>query len=211
MIYAVLAGIPEVAVILFAWSRYGILTWSKESVRKISVLSLILTALSVTMNVLMYRQQYRPVTCINLMIVFTVLAAAAGIDYKKQIIPNRLILAGLACRVILLGAEFIMYPDTARQSLLMSCAGMLFGLLLLLILSFLTRRGIGYGDVKLFAWLGLCIGVMDLYNVLFYSVLFAAITGIFLLAAKKADKKQKMPFAPFVFMGSYVVFIMALL
>lgn len=211
MIFAVLAGLPEAAVIIYIWVRYGIIAYNRENRRKIAVLSLCTFVLSVLMNVLMYGKQYRPITCINLMIIYTILTIAAGIDYKKHIIPNRLILVGIVCRIVLLVAEMFISPGTVRQSLLMSCAGMIFGLLLLLVLTFLTRHGIGYGDVKLFAWLGLCIGVMDLYYVLFYSVLFAAIAGTFLLVTKKADKKKKLPFAPFVFMGCYAVVMMSLL
>lgn len=211
MILAVLAGLPEAAVIIYAWVRYGIIAFDQDNRRRILMFSLGTFVPAVLMNALMYGKQYRPAACINLMIIYTILAIAAGIDYKKHIIPNRMILVGMICRVILLVAEMLMSPDTVRQSLLMSCAGMIFGLLLLLILSFLTRHGIGYGDVKLFAWLGFGIGVMDLYYVLFYSVLFAAIAGTILLVTKKADKKKKLPFAPFVLMGCYVVVMMSLL
>lgn len=211
MIYAVIAGILETIMIAFCWQHYKVIVWREEKKSKAGVLLVGTAVLAIILNGMLWQQQYRPTAYLNISIIFVILAIAAGIDYKSHIIPNRLLFVGILLRLLLLGAEAIWYPDYVKQSLLMSAAGFVFGLLLLLVLTLITRHGIGYGDVKLFAWLGLCLGMADLYYVLFYSVLFTAVAGIFLLLFKKADKKKKLPFAPFVFMGSYSVFMMLLL
>jgi len=209
MLYAVAFVVIEVLLIRYIWLRSGVL--EKQKGRVDLVASLGAGILAAIMNLLLFSGEQPLMKCINLMLVFTVLAMAAGIDYKKYLIPNKLILAGMAGRSLLLAAEAVESVDTIRQSLIMSGAGLIFGLFFMLFLTMITRHGIGYGDVKLFAWLGFCVGITDAYYVLFYSVLFAALAGAFLLIFKKADRKKKLPFAPFIFAGCYAVFVMSLI
>lgn len=209
MLYAVAFSVVEALLIRWVWFRNEVLINRKGKAD--IVLSLGTLILAAAMNILLFRGQYPILKCLNLMTVFTILALAAGIDYKKYLIPNKLIAAGFAVRLILLAAEAAVSRDTFKQSAVLSAAGLFLGLFLMLFLTFITRRGIGYGDVKLYAWLGFCVGIMDAYYILFYSVLFAALYGAFLLLFKKADKKKKLPFAPFIFTGCYAVFVMSLL
>ena len=209
MLYAVAFSAIQVLLIRYIWLRNGVLENGKG--RADFIVSFGLWILAVIMNLLLFSRQYELIKCINLMMIYVILAMAAGIDYKKYLIPNKLILAGMAGRVLLLAAEAIGNRDTIKYTLILSCTGLILGLFFMLFLTFITRRGIGYGDVKLFAWLGFSVGITDAYYILFYSVLFAAVTGVFLLAFHKADRKKKLPFAPFTFAGCYAVFVMSLL
>jgi len=209
MVYAVVFSVAEALLVRWIWLRNEVMRDRKGKAE--SVLSLGIFILAAAMNLLLFRGQYPILKCLNLMMVFTLLAIAAGIDYKKYLIPNKLIVAGLAGRLALLVAEAAAGSDGIMQSVLLSGAGLILGLILMLFLSLITRQGIGYGDVKLFAWLGFCVGITDAYYVLFYSVLFAALAGAFLLIFKKADRKKKLPFAPFIFAGCYAVFVMSLM
>lgn len=209
MLYASAFSVIQVLLIRYIWLRTGVLENRKGRVDLAASFGVGL--LAVVMNLLLFSRQYEPVKCINLMMIFVILSMAAGIDYKKYLIPNKLILAGMAGRVLLLVAEAVGNRYTIKYTLILSCIGLILGLFLMLFLTFITRRGIGYGDVKLFAWLGFSVGIMDAYYILFYSVLFAAVAGVFLLAFHKADRKKKLPFAPFIFAGCYAVFLMSLL
>lgn len=151
------------------------------------------------------RKGYSVITVLNLAIVFTILLAAAAVDFKYQKIPNSLVLAGFVGKSILMGIELIQKPECAVQILLMAAAGCIASFVLLLLLSALTRHGIGYGDVKLFAMIGYAMGIRDTYSILFYSAFFAACYGGYLLLVVKTGKEHKMPFAPFVFAGMYAV------
>ena len=209
MLYAAAFSAIQVLLIRYIWLRTGVIENGKGRIDLVASFGVGL--LAVILNLLLFNRQYEPVKCFNLMMIFVILAMAAGIDYKKYLIPNKLILAGMAGRVLLLAAEAVVNRDAVKYTLLLSCTGLILGLFFMLFLTFITRRGIGYGDVKLFAWLGFSVGIMDAYSILFYSVLFAAVTGVFLLAFHKADRKKKLPFAPFIFAGCYAVFVMSLL
>ena len=196
MLQGLLAGAVQMLVITGIWIKYDIVSLKKGGGKQRLALT-VMGVLTVLLNTLLFCREYRVNTVINIMAVHTIMAVLAGIDLKRKVIPNR---------VLLLVHEWIAYPETIQASLLNMTAGFFFGLIFLLLLSFVTRHGIGYGDVKMFAWLGFSVGLSDTYNILFYSVLAAAAAGVYLLLIKKADRKKELPFAPFVYAGCYLVF-----
>lgn len=81
-----------------------------------------------------------------------------------------------------------------------SAMGLLTGFVLLLTISLATNGGIGGGDIKLVALLGIPLGVSGLMTALVLSCLFALIH----LGIRKAYKKkaaENIPFAPYLFFG----------
>lgn len=126
---------------------------------------------------------------------------AGLIDLKYQVIPNKLLLVLLAISIVLLVAEAISSPAafglTAFGALLgaVVCGGMF------LVTNLLSRNSLGMGDVKLVLVLGITLGLDDTLGGLLWSLLFALIAGVVLMATKKAKLKTKMPMAPFFFLG----------
>ena len=197
MWYAVLFGIFETAAVLFCWDRYKVL--DKKAGLIVSVMGLM-----IFFHVLMLKKEYSILTQINLCSVLVLLCMIAMIDFRIHKIPNRLILIGLIVRTVLLMIDI-------RKQFMFAFVGLFFGLGIMLLLSVLTRHGIGYGDVKLFGWIGYALGLTDTYNVLFYSVLYAAMAGVYLIKIKKQGRKTKITFAPFVFLGTYSVCVIRFL
>ena len=72
-------------------------------------------------------------------------------------------------------------------------------------ISYLTKGGIGLGDVKLIAVIGLFVGLVNIFNILLFSTIFSGLLGIILLAFKIRDKKDSLPFAPFILIGTILV------
>ena len=77
--------------------------------------------------------------------------------------------------------------------------------LLLLAVSYLSRGGIGRGDCYVLSALGALLGVSGMLEVFVVAVLFAAIWSCILLISRKADRKTKMPFMPFMLAAWAVV------
>lgn len=205
-----LMGITQTLVIVGVWSKYNIISVQLKSGKQ-RLFLLAVGVLSVLLSILLLQQKYRVSIVINISVVYTIVAILAGIDFKKKIIPNKILGVGFLIRSLLLLYDWVVAPEIIWTVFLNAAAGFFFGLFFILLLSLITRHGIGYGDVKMFSWLGFCIGLADTYNILFYSVLTAAVTGVYFLLVKKADKKQELPFAPFVFIGCYLVFGMTFL
>ena len=81
-----------------------------------------------------------------------------------------------------------------------SAAGFLAGFVLLLAVSLARNGGIGGGDIKVVALLGILFGVSGLMATLALSCLYALIH----LGIRKAFKKkpaENIPFAPYLFFG----------
>ena len=64
---------------------------------------------------------------------------------------------------------------------------------------------IGGGDVKIFGVLGLFFGFESTLLILFIACLTSLLTSLTLFYFKKISKQTPLPFAPFIFLGSFIV------
>lgn len=103
-------------------------------------------------------------------------------DVKSQIIPNRLTASFFLSACLYQAAAYGM------QGLAAAAAGAAAGFIPLLALH--LCRGIGAGDVKLFAAIGAWSGIWPVLSLIFYSILFAGAIGICLLLANRPYGKK---------------------
>lgn len=143
---------------------------------------------------------------INLEIVYFVLLAASVVDLYVHKIPNSLLLVGMAARIIILILLCVRDWEYASRYIADSFFGVIIWLLLMLFISMISKQGVGYGDVKIFAYLGFTIGILETYYVLFYSSLLAALCSAYILLRKIGDRKKKIPFGPFICGGFLLVY-----
>src|SRR5262245_23435081 len=129
-----------------------------------------------------------------------VLLAAAVIDARHFIIPNRLV----ATSAIVFGAAIVLLRIAGQDvSVVRALLGALAygGGLLLLHLAY--PRGMGFGDVKFAGLLGLVLGSLGWAYVAvaaFAAVLSAGVAGVAVLAAG-GTRKSKLPFGVFMAFG----------
>ena len=126
----------------------------------------------------------------------------ATIDFKIKKIPNKLVLFLLCLRIFGIICEIIFDNQIWYTLLISSVLGMSVGAVTVLICLLISRGGIGAGDLKMFAVIGLFFGLQGLMEIMIYSLFFASIVGIVLLAARKAKFKSSLAMAPFMFIGS---------
>lgn len=129
---------------------------------------------------------------------------AAEIDFRKQIIPNRLILSGIGCRVILLLAEAVFERDTIVVSLCSEALGAVGIFLICMVFLLIMKNSIGMGDIKLFMVMGLYLGLYSMMNAIMSSLVLAFICAVGLLLTHKKGKRDSLPFAPAVLAGTYL-------
>jgi leader peptidase (prepilin peptidase)/N-methyltransferase len=122
-------------------------------------------------------------------------------DLKYQIIPDSMHTVLIICAV-LLRVLFIPF----KWGILAN--GIIDGFLVMLpilILFLATRgRGMGFGDVKLAFVIGILFGLKLGMIVLYFSFLFGAVVGIYLIAARKKKLKSKIAFGPFMVLAMFV-------
>ena len=140
---------------------------------------------------------------IKFMFLVPMLLSVFTIDYKKQIIPNRLNLTIFEVGLFFTFLHGINNMNSAIDLLL----GMLVGggifLLLTLIGGLLAgKEAMGFGDVKLMGALGLFFGVVNIIIITVLSFLLGAIISIILLIFKIKKSNEYIPFGPVIVISS---------
>lgn len=123
------------------------------------------------------------------------LVAAAFIDLEHYIIPNRLILAGLAGGVAL-------NLWTRDLTLFSAMLGTLVPAVFFLLLAMATRGGVGGGDIKLVAVIGLFLGWPWALLAVFLGALAGGVPALALLLTGRKKRKDPLPFGPFLALGT---------
>lgn len=83
---------------------------------------------------------------------------------------------------------------------LFGCAGILPGLLVLLISRF-TKESIGMGDGVILMCYGLCAGFIGSLGVWILALFFSSLFSIVCLIFRKLQRKSEIPFTPFMFLA----------
>ena len=128
------------------------------------------------------------------------LSAAAIIDIRKKRIPDKLVLAGTVA-----GLAFVLI-DPQREFLSSILGGATAGLVLLLI-HYITKGGLGLGDVKLFGCSGIFLGFERIISAMLISAVLSGLFSIVLICLNPDNKKSEIPFAPFILAGVLAVII----
>lgn len=130
-----------------------------------------------------------------------ILVPIAVIDFKEQIIPNKLLLIGMAFTVATIGVQIALNPDYVISVLGNAFIGLVAGGGIFFFASLFVKNGIGAGDIKMFLLLGFLLAFRGIFNVLLYSMVISAIYAIVLLISKKKTTKDELPLAPFTLVG----------
>lgn len=141
-------------------------------------------------------------------ILVPMLISVVVIDYKLQIIPNRLNLTMFEIGLIF---TFIYgFFDTAisiNMLLGMIAGGGIFLAITLLGGLIYGKEAMGLGDVKLMGALGLFFGLTNIIIIALLSFLIGAILSILLIVAKIKKMDEYIPFGPFIVIGTLITIL----
>lgn len=126
--------------------------------------------------------------------------AAMG-DFLNKRVPNRLVGWMAAAWALIMMPQLFFRTEEALRFLISGGLGFLMGGGLFLLVYFVSRGGLGGGDVKLMAAAGLYLGFQDVLQVMLYGSILAALTGGGLILMKKIDRKDAIPLVPFLYAG----------
>lgn len=141
----------------------------------------------------------KPFLYVKMVAMFFICAAAALTDYKRQIIPNLLILTGLGIRIVIYVLEFVYERDSFMSTLKNDGIGFLLGFVSLFVIAVIARGGLGFGDVKLFGVMGIMAGPAGMVITLILSLVLCSIASVILMAMHKKTIKSKLSMAPYIF------------
>ncbi|UCE97201.1 MAG: prepilin peptidase [Dehalococcoidia bacterium] len=121
------------------------------------------------------------------------------IDLEHHLILNKLIYPG-AIIAILFSA--LLSPLEIIPGIATAATGGGIGLGLFVLIVVLSRGGMGWGDVKMAALIGLIVGYPLIFVALLLAVISGGILAVILLVTKTKGRKQHVAFGPFLALGT---------
>jgi leader peptidase (prepilin peptidase)/N-methyltransferase len=140
---------------------------------------------------------------------FLFLAAAgvllAVIDLQHHLLPNRVVLPSIAIGAVLLLVAALAEQD--RDALLRAVLGSVVLFVVFLVLALISPSGLGFGDVKLAALLGLYLGWLGWGAVVVGGAagfVIQALLALGLLVSRRIGPRGELPFGPAMLLGALV-------
>jgi leader peptidase (prepilin peptidase)/N-methyltransferase len=133
----------------------------------------------------------------------SVALAAIDLDLKK--LPDRIVLPSIAVGIILLAVATIGTADWWMLVRGLIGGAALFAFYFAIVMAY--PKGMGFGDVKLAALLGLYLGWLGWGNLIvgaFAAFLLGGLFSIGLLIFRKANRKTTIPFGPWMLLGAWI-------
>jgi len=142
---------------------------------------------------------------IKYIILTPMLLSTFVIDYKMQIIPNRLNLRMFEIGLVIAFLFGISNIAITIDMLLGMVAGTAMFLIITLIGSlFYGKEAMGLGDIKFIGALGLYFGFTNIITISIIAFLIGAISGIVLIISKRKKSDEYMSFGPFIVISAFI-------
>lgn len=163
---------------------------------------------------LLYKFGIKDISTIKYIVLTPLLISAFFIDYKMQIIPNRLTLT-----IFEVGLIFTFISGMSNINIAINMfEGLFIGGLIFLLITIIGgcifgKETMGFGDVKMMAALGLFFGTQGIIAISIISFLVAAIFSIGLMIIQKIkhrDLIEYIPFGPFIVIATLIVIFVPL-
>ncbi|HEX3029644.1 MAG TPA: A24 family peptidase, partial [Clostridia bacterium] len=144
----------------------------------------------------------------------SVLIIVFFIDWDHKIIPNGLVITGLIGSAVLVVYNVFFKVSIFGQTqwwshLLGLLPGTGFFLLIFAIAAFIYKNeeAFGFGDVKIFAPIGIFLGWKLCFVALFLSIVSGGVISMILLVFKIKGRKDAIPFGPYIVIGTFITIL----
>lgn len=122
------------------------------------------------------------------------------VDLKHYLVLNKVIYPAIVIALIIAAAT--QYSDIG-----VPLYGGLIGSGVLLIIAVVSRGGMGIGDIKLGAFIGIIVGYPNAFVFLLVSIIIGGVFATGLVISKKKGRKESVPFAPFLVIGGIIAML----
>lgn len=138
-------------------------------------------------------------------VLLPMLECAFVVDFKEQIIPNRLNLLMFEIGLVTLFLHGFTNINISLNMLLGMVAGAGIFMLITLIGGLIAgKEAMGMGDVKLMGALGLYFGLQNIIVISVLSFLIGAIVSIIYMLRKRKNANTYIPFGPFIVISTII-------
>lgn len=130
------------------------------------------------------------------------------VDLEHGLILNSVVYSGMV--VALLFALFMPQPWAAQlkfSGIANFAIGGSIGFVMFLLVALISRGGMGWGDVKLAALIGLATGFPLVFMALIMGAIIGSVVAVAFLIAKKKGRKETIPFGPFLSLSTLITLL----
>jgi leader peptidase (prepilin peptidase)/N-methyltransferase len=128
------------------------------------------------------------------------------VDIEHQLILDRVVYPGMVLALVFSFFSTALGASVTSRAI-SSVSGGAAGLVVMLLPFLISRGGMGFGDVKMAALVGLMVGFPRVFIALFLSIIAGGLVAGVLLAAGLKRRRQPIPFGPFLAAGTMVVVV----
>ena len=143
--------------------------------------------------------------------VYALLGCAGSVDAVAHLLPNRLLGATTTWLTMCGVVAVVLDPDRAHTALTAALCALAVGGISLALAHF--RTGLGLGDVKLGAVIGLWLGWLNPWMLVFglcFGVFLGGIAALFMLVTRRASRNDPMAYGPYLIAGALLTWPLAI-
>lgn len=163
----------------------------KKCDQRISILYPIMEALTGFLFTYSYYQFGLSSSFMLALLLISLIIPVTVSDFAYQKIPNRLLLFFTPLFIL----YRINYPLMPFWD---SVTGALFAFVLVFLIIYLSKGGMGMGDLKYYTLFGFIFGLPHFLLIFFLSTFYGAVAGLGIMKVKKTGRKTKIAFGPYI-------------
>ena len=129
------------------------------------------------------------------------------IDLEQGLILNKVIYPGMVVALLLALYPWPWFTESIGMRLAYAALGGGIGFAIFLLIAIVSRGGMGWGDVKLAALIGLATGFPLVLLSIIMGAILGGIVAVALVIAKKRERRQTIPFGPFLAVAAMITLL----
>jgi leader peptidase (prepilin peptidase) / N-methyltransferase len=135
------------------------------------------------------------------------------IDLEQGLILNKVVYPGMVVALLLalLPQSWLTQPTWLTQvikpGIASAALGGAIGFAIFLVIAIVSRGGMGWGDVKLAALIGLATGFPRVFIAIIMGAILGGIVAVALMIAKKRNRRETIPFGPFLALAAMITLL----
>jgi leader peptidase (prepilin peptidase)/N-methyltransferase len=129
------------------------------------------------------------------------------IDLEQGLILNKVVYPTMVVAFLLALYPWPWLSDSMVMRVAYAALGGGIGFVIFLLIALVSRGGMGWGDVKLAALIGLATGFPLVFLAVIMGAILGGIVAVALMVAKKRKRREAIPFGPFLALAAMVTLV----
>jgi len=129
------------------------------------------------------------------------------IDLEHSLILNKVVYPSMVVAFLLALYPWPWLSDSIAMRVAYAALGGAAGFAIFLLIALVSRGGMGWGDVKLAALIGLATGFPLVFVAIIMAAILGGIVAVALLVARRKSRREMIPFGPFLAVAAMVTLL----